>query len=89
MIPSQQKKIDVTKSVVQDYEDISDLECITDYFKRLYKFHGRNLDKKGIMKEFYRGKYNFAKVAKEFQLIEQETKTIFICKEPEAKRNFR
>ena len=38
-----------------------------------------------IMKEFYRGKYNFAKVAKEFQLIEQETKTIFICKEPEAK----
>ena len=85
VIPSQQKKIDVTKSVVQDYEDISDLECITDYFKRLYKFHGRNLDKKGIMKEFYRGKYNFAKVAKEFQLIEQETKTIFICKEPEAK----
>ena len=85
VIPSQQKKIDVTKSVVQDYEDISDLECITDYFKRLYKFHGRNLDKKDIMKEFYRGKYNFAKVAKEFQLIEQETKTIFICKEPEAK----
>ena len=38
VIPSQQKKIDVTKSVVQDYEDISDLECITDYFKRLYKF---------------------------------------------------
>ena len=89
VIPSQQKKIDVTKSVVQDYEDISDLECITDYFKRLYKFHGRNLDKKDIMKEFYRGKYNFAKVAKEFrlieQVIEQETKTIFICKEPEAK----
>ena len=27
----------------------------------------------------------FAKVAKEFRLIEQETKTIFICKEPEAK----
>lgn len=85
VIPSQQKKIDVTKSVVQDYEDISDLECITDYFKRLYKFHGRNLDKKEIMKEFHDGKYNFAKVAKEFRLIEQETKTIFICKEPEAK----
>ena len=85
VIPSQQKKIDVTKSVIQDYEDISDLECITDYFKRLYKFHGRNLDKKDIMKEFHYGKYNFAKVAKEFQLIEQETKTIFICKEPEAK----
>ena len=82
--PSQQKKIDVTKSVVQDYEDISDLECITDYFKRLYKFHGRNLDKKDIMEEFHQGKYNFAKVAKEFRLIEQDTKTIFICKEPEA-----
>lgn len=85
VIPSQQKKIDVTKSVVQDYEDISDLECITDYFKRLYKFHGRNLDKKDIMKEFHDGKYNFAKVAKEFRLIEQDTKIIFICKEPEAK----
>ena len=86
VIPSQQKKIDVTKSVVQDYEDISDLECITDYFKRLYKFHGRNLDKKDIMKEFHWGKSNFAKVAKEeFRLIEQETKTIFICKEQETK----
>ena len=84
VVPSQQKKIDVTKSIVQDYEDISDLECITDYFKRLYKFHGRNLDKKDIMKEFHQGKYNFAKVAKEFRLIEQDTKTIFICKEPEA-----
>lgn len=85
VVPSQQKKIDVTKSVVQDYEDISDLECITDYFKRLYKFHGRNLDKKDIMKEFHWGKSNFAKVAKEFRLIEQDTNTIFICKEQETK----
>ena len=70
---------------MQDYEDISDLECITDYFKRLYKFHGRNLDKKDIMKEFHWGKSNFAKVAKEFRLIEQDTNTIFICKEQETK----
>ena len=66
VIPSQQKKIDVTKSVVQDYEDISDLECITDYFKRLYKFHGRNLDKKGIMKEFYGGNIISQRLQKSF-----------------------
>ena len=37
------------------------------------------------MKIFHWGKSNFAKVAKEFRLIEQDTNTIFICKEQETK----
>ena len=36
------------------------------------------------MKEFHDGKYNFAKVAKEFRLIEENTRMIFINREPEA-----
>lgn len=60
------------------------MESITAYFARLYKFRGENLDKKHIMDEFRNKDYNFAKVGKEFKLIEQDTKTVFIGIEPES-----
>lgn len=81
---SQRQQIDISKSVLQDYSSIDKLECISDYFSRLYKFRGDGLDKKHIMDEFKNRKYNFAKVGKEFKLIEQDVKTIFINKESEA-----
>lgn len=36
------------------------------------------------MDEFKKRRYNFAKVGKEFKLIEENTKTIFINREDEA-----
>ena len=38
------------------------------------------------MDEFQKMECNFAKVAKEFKLIEENTKTIFINREPEAEK---
>ena len=69
---------------MQDYSDISDLKAITDYFTRVYHYRGTSLDKKKIMDEFQKMECNFAKVAKEFKLIEENTKTIFINREPEV-----
>lgn len=83
-VQSQLLQIDVARSILYDYADIADMNCVTDYFTRLYKFRGDSLDKKHIMDEFMNKKYNFAKVGKEFKLIEEETKTIFIGKEAEA-----
>lgn len=83
-IPSQSQQIDISKGILQDYSDIADLKAITDYFTRLYHYRGTSLDKKNIMDEFQKMECNFAKVAKEFKLIEKNTKTIFINKEPEA-----
>ena len=50
----------------------------------LYHFRGESLDKKKICEELKGGLCNFARVGKEFRLIEKNTKTIFINIEEEA-----
>lgn len=85
-ILGQRQQIDVAKSLISDGRNISDAETITKYFEMLYHIKGDSLDKKKILDEF-QGKnmrYNFAKVGKEFKLIEQNTKTIFINREEVA-----
>ncbi len=87
----QRQQIDVTKSLIADGRELSDIETITRYFEMLYHFKGDSLDKKNILDEFTdkQKKYNFAKVGKEFKLIEQNTKTIFINKEEPAEEILR
>lgn len=83
-VTNQKLQIETAESVLQDYEKVDDLTGITDYFKRLYHYRGTSLDKKNIMGEFKQMQFNFSKVAKEFKLIEENTKMIFINKEPKA-----
>lgn len=80
----QRQQIDVAKSLIADGRDLSDMESITKYFEMLYHIKGDTLDKKKIMDEFKNKQYNFAKVGKEFRLIEQNTKTLFINCEEQA-----
>ena len=82
----QKQQIDVAKSLLADGRELSDMETITKYFEMLYHIKGESLDKKKILDEFTNKnmKYNFAKVGKEFKLIEQNTKTIFINREEAA-----
>lgn len=85
-VPGQRQQIDVTKILLVDGQDISSLENIKKYFEMLYHFQGEGLDKKKIMEEFKKKRYNFAKVARVFKLIEEDTKTIFINREEDAKK---
>lgn len=82
---SQKQQIEVAKSVLCDYEIVDSPECISDYFKRLYHFRGDGLDKKKILGEFVHPEYNYAKVGKEFKIIEQDMATIFVGNTDEAK----
>lgn len=84
--PGQRQQMDVTRGLLVDEKELSDLGTIDEYFKRLYRFRGDSLDKKNIMGEFQNRGYNFAKVGKEFRLIEENTKTIFVGREEEAKK---
>lgn len=83
----QRQQIDVAKSLLSDGRELEEVETVTKYFEMLYHLKGESLDKKRILDEFTnkKAKYNFAKVAKEFKLIEQNTKTVFINREDEAK----
>ena len=83
-VTNQKLQIETAESVLQDYEKVDDLIGITDYFKRLYHYRGTSLDKKNIMGEFKQMRFNFSKVAKEFKLIEENTKMIYINIEPKA-----
>lgn len=82
----QRQQIDVAKSLLADGRELSDMETIIKYFEMLYHIKGDSLDKKKILDEFTNKnmKYNFVKVGKEFKLIEQNTKTIFINREETA-----
>ena len=84
-IPEQRQQIEVAEILLTEQREIHSLECVEEYFKRLYHFRGESLDKKKIMDEFSGMVYNFAKVGKEFRLIEEHTKTIFVGREEAAK----
>ena len=83
-IPGKRQQMDVTKMLLTEGWDLSSLECVEEYFKRLYHFRGEGLDQKHILDEFSGKIYNFNKVGKEFRLIENKTITIFVNREPEA-----
>lgn len=88
-IPGQLKlPISVAKQITEKYEDITSPEAIYEYFQRLYHFRGESLDIKNIVENFEKGipsfNFPFASAAKEFHIIESQTKTILIDKEPEA-----
>ena len=84
-VPGQEQQIDTAKQIIRKYEDISNLEAIQEYFVRLYGFKGQGLDRKKILEQFQKGRFPFAKVSKEFKIMEQNTKTILIAKEERAK----
>lgn len=84
-VPGQRQQIDVSESLLKDNCEIADLKTISRYFEMLYHIKGESLDKKKILEEFENGQCNFAKVGKEFKIIEENTKTIFIGQTEEAK----
>lgn len=83
-IPGQRQQMEVTESLLEDGRKPEELETIKDYFELLYHLRGESLDKKNILKAFSGMNFPFAEVSKEFKLIEEDTKTIFIPKEKRA-----
>ncbi len=83
-IPGQRQQIATTKALLDECPDISSLDSIQKYFEMLYHFQGESLDKKNILSQFKGGRFSFAKVGKEFKLIEENTMTIFVNKEERA-----
>lgn len=79
----------VAERIVEEYEDIASLEAIEAYFSRLYHFKGEGLDAKNIVGQLEEGRksllFPFAAIAKQFRLIENDTKTILIDIESKAK----
>ena len=84
-VSGQRQQIDMTENLLAEGRDITTLDNITEYFRRLYHIKGESLDVKKILEKFDGGDYQFATVAKDFKLIEENTVTVYIDQEPEAK----
>lgn len=86
--PALKLPISVAEQIARQYEDIASLEAIEAYFHQLYYYKGEGLDSKNLIGQMEDGArsllFPFASVAKQFKLIENETKTILIAKEPQA-----
>ena len=85
-VPGQQQQMDITESLLADNRNLENLDTVKLYFEMLYHFRGEGLDKKEILKKFNKGNFQFARVGKEFRLIEENTKTIVVPKEEEAQK---
>ena len=85
LLVRQPLQIAQTENLLAEGRDIRTLDNITEYFRRLYHIKGESLDMKKILEKFDGGDYQFAAAAKDFKLIEENTVTVYIDQEPEAK----
>lgn len=78
----QERPVAVMRSIASQFDDVMSLEAIEAYFNELYDVQGDGVDKKNIVKRFERGlsslNFPFASVAKEFKLIEENTRPIVV-----------
>lgn len=89
--PRMQQNVSIFKNEIQpSFSDVASLEAIQAYFDALHNLKGDLLDRKKIVDAFERGRNGcmlpFAQVAKEFRLIEENTKSVFIPLGQRAKR---
>ena len=83
-MPGQRQQMAVTEALMFDGKNLEKQEVIHEYFSDLYHLRGESLDKKNIMGKFRGTSFSFEEAAKEFKLIEQNTRTIFIPRTEEA-----
>lgn len=81
--------VSVAEQILEKYEDITSPEAVEEYFRRLYHYKGGSLDAKKIVEQMEECSksllFPFATVAGQFKIIENNTKTILIDLEPEAR----
>ncbi|MEG2813645.1 MAG: CRISPR-associated helicase/endonuclease Cas3, partial [Oscillospiraceae bacterium] len=84
-------QIAITKDIIRKYDDILLPEAVKDYFARLYFFSGKTgIDKKEIMNMFnlYQTlNFSFEDIAKDFNLIDDNTHSIVIAYDDVALKN--
>lgn len=84
-----QHPISVSEEIIQYFDDITGTDAVYEYFRILYNDSGEGLDKKNIVdrfeKEWKTKNFPFETVAREFHIIDEETKSVLIPKEAKAK----
>ncbi|MGN1133981.1 MAG: CRISPR-associated helicase Cas3' [Oscillospiraceae bacterium] len=89
-------RVNITESLLGEYEDISSNECIEEYYNRVFKFSEKSIDENSIAK--FKGTSGFQSIpfrsyAEQFEYISDDTIGIVITKNSERAKelweNFR
>lgn len=73
------RPIEITQMVAKDHADIASAESIKAYFDQLHYTLGEDqLDSKDVLKRLEVNKPAFTEIAKDFKLIEEDSRTVFI-----------
>jgi len=85
----QERPVAVMRSIASQFDDVMSLDAIEAYFNELYDVHGDGVDKKNIVKRFEKGlsslNFPFASVARDFKLIDENTRPIVVPYDEKAK----
>ncbi len=72
----------IAQQIIEKDNDLNDSDTFYKYFQKRFEF--KNTDKNEI--QYLREKLEFERVAENFKLIEDESESVFIPEEPEAKQ---
>lgn len=73
------RPIEITQMVAKNHDDIASVASIKAYFDQLHYTTGDDqLDRKNILKRLEDGTLDFAGIANDFKLIEEDSKPVFI-----------
>ncbi|MDD5604163.1 MAG: CRISPR-associated helicase Cas3', partial [Eubacteriales bacterium] len=87
--PMLKRPVSIMNSVAGRFDDIASPEAVKAYFGELYHIEGEGLDTKNVVNRFEEGyetdmSFPFASIAKEFKLIDENTRAIIIPRTEKA-----
>ena len=86
---SMKRPLETARQVTRDCDALDTPETIHQYFERLYRYAGAELDRKNIVAKLESGaqdgSYPFCSVGESFRLIENDTRTVLILRTDNTK----
>lgn len=72
-------QISAGKKAMEQFENIAGKEAVQAYFEQLFYLKGKeNLDQQQILQQIQSGTFPFAEIAKDFHMLEENTRALYI-----------
>lgn len=82
---SDKARVNITKSLIKKYDDISCSECVTEYYDQLYNFNDEVIRENSIAKDCPGiDSIDFAKYARKFRMIDSNTVSVAVERDEES-----
>ena len=83
---SPEAKVNITKRLLEEYQDISDSECIREYYRRLFMFYDEAIRRNTIASNCSSAdNLPFASYARQFNMIDSNTAAVAVAGDEQSK----